>query len=78
MSLNIAIGTSLRNPISPGPPVNAVPITIENGTEFLEKLYQTLKLCEKKRIPEAGAQRLADRLDLVNLRCCLSVDELGT
>jgi len=44
----IAIGISLHNPISPRPPVNAVPITIENGTEFWEKPYRTLELCEKK------------------------------
>lgn len=49
----------------------------DNGTESWEKLEQTLKLCENKGTPEADAQILVDRLDQVNLRCCLIVDELA-
>lgn len=74
MSLT-AIGISLRNPLPPRPPVNTVPTTTDNGTESWEKLEQTLKLCEKKGIPEADAQILVDRLDQVNLRCCPIVSE---
>jgi len=74
MSLT-ATGIFLHNPLPPCPPVNTVPTMTDNGTESWEKLEQTLKLCENKGIQEADAQILVDRLDQVNLRCCLIVGE---